>query len=174
MKNFECAVTIILGYEGGYDTDPNDPGNWTGGRINSGLLRGTKFGISANAYPNLDIQNITINQAKDIYKREYWDRMHCDDIPGPLAMLLLDAAVNNGASRASRWLQIAAGVTVDGIVGPETITSIYKKNIDVICYEFQAQRMNFMALLPDWPHFGLGWARRLCRLLYQSKMFNGA
>lgn len=52
----ERAYAVVLGYEGGFTQDPRDPGNWTGGRIGHGQLRGTQHGISAAAYPNLDIR----------------------------------------------------------------------------------------------------------------------
>ena len=56
--NFEKAFERLIGHEGGYSTDRNDPGNWTGGKVGSGTFKGTKYGIAANTYPNLDIKNL--------------------------------------------------------------------------------------------------------------------
>ena len=59
MDNFERCFAFTLGAEGGYSNNPADPGNWTGGAVGNGELRGTNFGISASAYPQLDIANLT-------------------------------------------------------------------------------------------------------------------
>ena len=53
--DFQTAFQSLIGNEGGYSLDPHDRGNWTGGAINVGECKGTKFGISAAAYPNLEL-----------------------------------------------------------------------------------------------------------------------
>src|SRR6185312_16903801 len=66
MSFFLPAFKIVVGIEGGYSNDPRDPGGET------------KFGISKNAYPNLDIASLTLEQAQQIYLRDYWDACGCD------------------------------------------------------------------------------------------------
>jgi len=69
--SFEEAFRRLIGHEGGYSKDKRDPGNWTGGKVGGvGILKGTKFGLAANTY-NLDIKNITLAQAKEIYQRDW-------------------------------------------------------------------------------------------------------
>jgi lysozyme family protein len=169
---YEGAFAVVVGHEGGFSGEPADPGNWTGGRVGQGELRGTKFGISAAAYPTLDIANLQLADAQAIYRRDYWDRIHGDALPPALALLVFDAAVNNGCTRAVHWLQAALGVKQDGRIGPVTIAAVaaLAGNGAALCAEFQAQRLTFMASLPTWSVFGLGWARRLCRLPYESLM----
>ena len=41
----------------------------------------TKFGISKRAHPDLDIANLTRDQAGAVYRRDYWDRLRCFDLP---------------------------------------------------------------------------------------------
>ncbi len=172
MTLFEQAFAILIGHEGGYDTTRADPGNWTGGSVGAGQLRGTKFGISAASYPAIDIAALELSDAQAIYRRDFWDPMHADDLPAPLALLVFDAAVNNGKSHASIWLQVAAGAAPDGQIGPATLQKLNEaassKGGAAICSEFMAQRLTFMAALPTWRVFGLGWSRRLCALPYQS------
>ncbi len=170
MGTFERAFAVVVGEEGGYDATPADPGNWTGGAVGVGELRGTKFGISASSYPGLDISALGLSDAQAIYRRDYWNHVQCDALPPPLALLVFDAAVNNGVGQAVRWLQAAAGTDVDGILGPATMAAVaaYSRGGAALCAEFQAQRLNFMAGLPTWRTFGLGWARRLCALPYES------
>ena len=168
MPAFEHAFAVVIGHEGGYSAEHADPGNWTGGAVGRGDLRGTRFGISAAAYPALDIANLTLDAAQAIYRRDYWDRVRAGEMPPPLALLVFDAAVNNGPAQAARWLQQAAGVAVDGRIGPATLAAVAAAQGAALCAEFQAQRLTFMASLPTWRVFGPGWARRLCALPYQS------
>ncbi len=172
MNTFEQAFAVVIGHEGTGDADPNDPGNWTGGRVGAGMLAGTRYGISAHAYPAMDIANLTLADARAIYRRDYWDRVSGDALPPPLALLVFDAAVNAGVGAAARWLQIAVLTVVDGVIGPHTIAavtaSVNATGGAALCSEFQARRTTFMAALPTWSRFGLGWARRLCSLPYQS------
>ncbi len=152
MAAFDQAFRVVIGHEGGFTANPADPGNWTGGASGRGECRGTKFGISARAYPDLDIADLTLDQAQAIYRRDYWDKLDADSLPPPLALLAFDAAVNNGLGRARQWLALARSQQTGA----------------AICAEFLAQRFAFMAALPTWHSFGLGWARRLCRLPYES------
>ena len=110
MSNFDRMFDIVVGHEGGFTANPADPGNWTGGTIGAGICRGTKFGISAAAYPDLDIANLSLDAAKALYQRDYWQRIAGDRLPSAVALLVFDAAVNNGIGRAARWLQQVARV----------------------------------------------------------------
>ncbi len=172
MTAFEQALAVVVDYEGGFSTERADAGNWTGGAVGSGELRGTKFGISAAAYPAEDIVNLTPEEAAAIYRRDYWDRVSGDHLSPSLALLVFDAAVNNGVARAIGWLQGIIGVTVDECLGPETLAAVdaavRARGSAAVCAEFQAQRLVFMTGLPTWRIFGLGWARRLSMLPYQS------
>ena len=165
---FERAFAVVVGEEGGFTDNPADAGNWTGGRCGAGRCAGTKFGISAAAYPALDIAGLRIEAAREIYRRDYWGKLRGDALPPALALLVFDAAVNNGVGRAVRWLQVAAGVTADGVMGEATLAAVRVRASPAILAEFQAQRLVFMAALPTWRTFGLGWARRLCRLPFDA------
>lgn len=82
--SFDKIIDFVLKSEGGYVNNPNDPGGET------------KYGISKKAYPNLDIKNLTLEQAKDIYRKDYWDKVKGDSLPYPLDMCVMDMAVNAG------------------------------------------------------------------------------
>lgn len=171
MTAFDQAFRVVVGEEGGFTANPADPGNWTGGACGRGQCLGTRYGVSAAAYPGVAIATLTLDAARAIYRRDYWDPLAGDSLPPPLALLVFDAAVNNGVGRAVRWLQAAAGVPPDGAMGPRTLTAVAVRTgqgtADLLA-EFQAQRLLFMAGLPTWRTFGLGWARRLCRLPYAA------
>lgn len=67
--NFANSLAFTLKYEGGYSSNRKDPGNWTGGKVGAGVLKGTKYGIAAHSYPNLDIKNLTLDDVKPIYEK---------------------------------------------------------------------------------------------------------
>ena len=160
MSAFDQAFTIVIGEEGGYTDDAADPGG------------ATKYGISHAAYPDLDIANLTLADAQAIYKRDYWDKIAGDRLSAGLALIVFDAAVNNGVGRATAWLQEAARVTVDGVIGDITIGAANQDAI-ATATEFMARRVMFMASLSTWAEFGLGWSRRLCGLPWKAATMAG-
>jgi lysozyme family protein len=180
VDQFAKIFAITVGHEGeALDLTPGDRGNWTGGAIGVGELKGSKFGVSAMSYPTVDIANLSLADAQAIYHRDYFVPVGGDRLPGPLALLAFDAAVNSGVGNAARWLQRAVGVPDDGAVGPQTITAATKlsaaSGVAAVCAEMLAQRIAFMtANLREWGLFGasdarpLGWPRRLFQLAYQS------
>ena len=175
MDAFEQAFAIVMVKEGGYSSVATDPGNWTGGKCGIGECRGTNWGISAAAYPQLDIRLLTKDEVQNIYRRDYWDRAQCGKLPPPLALLVFDAAVNNGVGQAVRWLQAVLGVAQDGVIGPAVLAAIEARAGQgaALCGEFQAKRLVFMAGLPTWRTFGAGWAKRLCDLPFQAIQMGG-
>ena len=172
MSVFDNAFHTVIGVEGGYTANPLDPGNWTGGKCRVGACNGTNFGISAAAYPTLDIANLTLAEAQEIYRRDYWTKTACDQIPPALAVLVFDAAVNSGPDRAVKWLQTSLNVMADGVVGPITIAAAKQSagKGAVILAEYQAQRLLFLTGLPTWRVFGLGWTRRVCTVQFAALM----
>ena len=176
---FTRVAGMTIGHEGAsLDLTYGDRGNWTGGKVGIGELRGSRFGISAASYPTVDIAALTYDGALDIYDRDYFSRVRGDDLPPPLALLVFDAAVNNGVPRASHWLQLAVGAHVDGIVGDETVAStkhaVTALGWQAVAMDVHAHRLDFMARDPDWAEFGLGWARRLVALTFQASQLAGA
>lgn len=147
--DFAAAFEKVIGHEGGYVNDPRDPGGET------------KFGISKHAYPNVDIQALTLDDAKAIYMRDYWTKAGCDRVPDVVRFDLFDAAVNSGVSRAVTFLQQAAGSKPDGVLGPQTIADAWNQAPLLLVGRFNGARLKFMADLPTWNAFGKGWARRV-------------
>lgn len=175
-QDFEIAFELVIGSEGGYSNDRSDPGNWTGGAVGKGELKGTKYGISAGAFPQLDIVNLTLPEVHTIYRRDYWRPAQCPAQPPRLAYIVFDCAVNNGVSRALRFLQTALGVTVDGVWGPQSQAALdlalgRAPDGTALATEVHARRINFMAQLTTWATFGLGWSRRLAAVPLQASLY---
>jgi lysozyme family protein len=168
---FAAIFAILIGEEGGLSREASDPGNWTGGRIGVGNLAGTKYGISAAAYPDVDIVGLTLNAARAIYVRDYWDQIEGDDVPPQAALILFDSAVNNGVSCAVEYMQMALGVKVDGVLGDGTRTArvaAVARDARGFAVEVLARRIDAMGNLSGWEEFGLGWSRRVAALPWKA------
>jgi lysozyme family protein len=148
--DFERAFAIVINSEGGYSNDPKDPGGET------------RYGISKRAHPNLDIKSLTIAQAEEIYRADYWNKCRCDEMPEGLKLPLFDSAVNQGASRAIKLLQAALNLVPDGVIGPRTMERAHQDA--EAAANFLTERVLHYASLPTFPTFGRGWVRRVMRL----------
>jgi lysozyme family protein len=158
---FPVFIGRILSTEGGYTNDRRDPGNWTGGHVGAGTLKGTKFGIAANTYPTLDIKHLTREKAIEIYRRDFWAAVGADALPPALGFQMLDAAVNHGIGTAKRMLQGAAGVAPDGVVGPATRAAIAAAEPADLLLQFFATRVDYYTRLRTFDTYGRGWMRRM-------------
>jgi lysozyme family protein len=162
---FNDVIDPLLKHEGGYTTDSDDPGNWTGGKKGAGELKGTKFGIAANSYPDLDIKNLSLDEAKEIYKRDYWDKCHADELPEDIRQIHFDTAVNMGRGAAAKILQRAAKVNDDGKIGPVTLRAA--KNVNLRSYAVERLRWYTKVILnnPTSIKYARGWYGRVLDLV---------
>ena len=164
MADFEFAIKKILNAEGGYTNNPADPGGET------------KFGISKRSYPHIDIKSLTVAQAKEIYKNDFWLANKYDQIANDfIAEQALDLAVNIGPANANKILQKAynflancanelALLSVDGTIGKNSIAAInsfvsYGENAIylVVIERLAAEYYNRLHK----PMFVNGWLKRL-------------
>jgi len=161
-ENWARISDLCIASEGGYTNDSRDPGNWTGGAVGKGELKGTKYGIAANTYGHLDIKNLTRDQAVAIYRADYWDKISGDRLPSGLDYSVFDFAINSGVRRAAEELQrLIPGVTVDGIIGSATINAIEGMDIPDLIRRYNDARLAFMKRLKVWPTYKNGWTKRV-------------
>ncbi len=158
---FDRAFARLIGHEGAYSDDPQDPGNWTGGRVRVGRLLGTKYGIAANTYGDLDIPSLTLDQAKAIYHRDWWLKAGADQLHPAIVYQLWDFAVNAGMGTAKRALQRAVRTADDGQIGPLTLAAVRAMNTNDVLLRFAAQRLRHYTALSTWRTYGKGWANRV-------------
>lgn len=169
---FDQAFERLIGHEGKFTNDRQDRGNWTTGVIGKGELKGTKYGISAMTYPDLDIKNLNLVLAKQIYKRDWWDKIKADQINPALIFQVWDFAINAGMGTAKRKLQKAVGVVEDGIIGNLTIQAINKAELNDILLKFNAERLKYYTSLSTWPRYGKGWTLRVAGQLNYAAVDN--
>ena len=158
---WEEAIKLVLENEGGYVNDPYDRGCET------------NWGISKRAYPDLDIANLTLDEAKAIYYRDYWRRCKCDKLPDALSVAVLDYAVNSGIKRAVKALQSVLGVTADGIIGNQTIGACNTKPLRETLNKYLDERLDFLISLESFSRYGKGWTARINRVRQCCEMLCG-
>ena len=107
---------------------------------------------------------MTLEDATAIYRRDYWNPVHGTDLPPPLALLVFDSAVNQGAGTAVRLLQNAVGVKEDRCVGPVTLHAVLALPLEHVLIDFCAERALRYDLNRNEETFGRGWYRRLLRI----------
>ena len=146
---FERAFDWVVGEEGGYVDDANDPGGET------------RFGISKHAYPDEDIPNMTLTRAQALYQRDYWAKLGGDELPVGIGLVLFDWAVNSGVGTAVKALQKLVGVVQDGIIGPTTIAAAKQYPARSIIQKLSASRALHVMDLPMFVKFGHGWITRV-------------
>lgn len=155
--NYDQAFDALIGNEGGYSFNANDPGGETMWGITARVAR-------RNGYLG-DMKLLSRDTAKGIYEHEYWAPARCDDLPPALRFQMFDAAVNSGVEQATLWLQRAVDVAADGVIGPATLAAVRAQDQVVVGILFDAQRLDFMTDRPTWGAFGRGWAKRIARNL---------
>jgi len=148
-------IANVIEREGGskITNDPSDPG---------GL---TKYGISKRSNPDLDIENLTLNDAVKIYNKRYWMPSKAYHLKESLQEMYFDMVVNMGQRRAVKILQEAINhkgnsIKVDGLIGKNTIKTSDSLELD----RLKAFRVKYYSTLvnkkPSLLKFYYGWFRR--------------
>jgi lysozyme family protein len=155
--NFDTALDLLLGHEGGYSDHAADPGGKTRFGITEAVARQAGY--------QGDMRKLPLNLAKTLYLDRYWRPIRADDLPPGVRYLMFDAAVNSGHRQATLWLQRALGVEADGIIGQQTLGAAYAQDMRALKLGLLAQRLRFMTGLANWSAFSRGWARRIADLM---------
>jgi lysozyme family protein len=153
MTTFDEIIEHVLKHEGGYVNDPTDLGGET------------NYGITKRFYPDVDIKNLTKEQAKEIYKRDYWDKNRVDELPEQLRHIFFDMCVNQGRGTAVKVLQRAANakgakLKVDGGMGPATLKAVQNVEHDRVKSYRVLHYANLVINKPEQEKFWYGWFKR--------------
>jgi lysozyme family protein len=159
-QDFEPAFMALMGNEGGFVDDPQDPGGATRWGVTQRMA--AKYGYDG------DMREYPIEKAKEVAFAEFWHPVRGDELPSEVAFQVFDAAYNSGVERAIKWLQQAVGVPVDGIFGTGTMGAVTGGDPSKIVMRFNVFRLKFLTSLPTWEHFGKGWANRIAENLLRA------
>ncbi|MFN7996737.1 MAG: glycosyl hydrolase 108 family protein [Bryobacteraceae bacterium] len=170
MADFDVFFPLLLKFEGGFVDNPHDPG----GATNMGITMKTfdsccqeLLGVA----PTLDnLRCIDEAQAHVIYKKLYWDTIHCDQITSQdLGNILCDFYVNAGA-HATRLLQtvlndMGGNLKVDGDLGPVSLALLASLDQSEVYRRYKTGRIEYYQnLVKEDPSQGVflhGWLNRV-------------
>jgi type VI secretion system secreted protein VgrG len=158
---FSMSDTIdgVIKRDGPATNDPKD----LGGR--------TQLGISENANPDAWKDGVvTAEEAQAIYTQKYVKSPHFDMIQDPhLFLQLVDTGVLSGPEIAIRKLQEILKVTVDGVLGPETLAALALQNPKVVNNQLVIARIRMICRIvqkaPAQIKFLCGWCDRALSFL---------
>ena len=163
--NFDNVLALVLKDEGGFSNDPRDPGGMT----NLGVTKRVWEAFVGHEVDETAMRALTPAAVAPLYRRNYWNRVHGDELPAGVDYAVMDFAVNSGTSRAARTLQQACGVEDDGAIGAQTMQAVNAADpitlIDAVC----DQRLAFLQALPSFATFGRGWTARVQRVKAASE-----
>jgi len=160
---FNRLVEKLIVLEGGYVNNHADAGGET------------KYGISKRSYPNVDIKNLSTQQAADIYYDDFWVKNNLDKIEDyDLAWAIFKAVVVTNPLRVISILQAENNainlkqLAIDGKLGVKTLETINQlspqwagvlKNL----FEYRLSQYYTCLVLKDNSQkiFLLGWLNRV-------------
>jgi lysozyme family protein len=155
---YDEALRRLLAHEGGYTNHLSDPGG------------PTKCGITIHDYrkyvkPNAtaaDVRAMSVDEAKAIYRKRYWDAQRCDELPAGVDYSVFDYGVNSGIGRSGKVLRRIVGLPdTTHVVTDEVLGAIAKRDSKALVTAINDERMAFLKRLKTWPVFGRGWGARV-------------
>lgn len=166
---FENIIDGVFKWEAGYQKNTKDKGNFYEGK-----LVGTNFGISAPTLAEYlgrpptseDMQNLTKEEAKKIYKINYYDRYKIDKLPEDIQEIALHSVVMSG-SNGIKDIQKLIGVEADGGIGPNTLKALEKQKISNA--ELKNAILDRYKGYKNWDEFGKGWTNRYNDIVPETK-----
>jgi len=155
-ENFEKSLELVLQHEGGYINHPSDPGGMT----NLGVTQRVWEDYVGHKVDEATMRSLTKEMVSPLYRKQYWDAVHGDQLPSGADYLAFDFSVNAGAFRCIKTIQRALNITADGVIGPVTLKAIQETNAEEFIDNFTDAKESFYKGLANFQTFGRGWFNR--------------
>jgi lysozyme family protein len=155
-SNFDKCLAMLMKHEGGFVNHPRDPGGMT----NLGVTQAVYEQTIGRKVTEWEMRNLRVSDVAEIYRKQYWNRCRCDQLPGGVDWAVFDWSVNSGVSRASRGLQKSVSALPDGQIGPLTLQAVANFDPVEIIDSMHAIRQRFYERLATFNTFGRGWTAR--------------
>lgn|SRR5487761_338446 len=153
MSDVKTAIAKTLVHEGGYVNNPYDSGG------------PTKYGITQEDMPNINIADITPEQATEYYLENYWKPLYSEIESQSIAEKIFDMGVLFGVGTAVKLLQAVLNVTADGIFGVISLAAINQAEPVSLLGSYQAALVSHSIGIanaqPKDRVFLTGWIRRI-------------
>lgn len=166
----EAMIDDVIRREGGFVDHPAD----RGGPTKFGITQATLARYLGRAVKRAEIEQLSPDQARQIYRRDYYHGPRIDQLPARIQPFVFDCAVNHGAGRAIGFVQQVCSqagfgqLVIDGVCGPKTIRAAHDAAWtmkDWLLAALVEERRNFyhaiVARNPSQAVFLDGWLARL-------------
>ena len=161
-------ITLDVNHEGGYQRNPNDRANWTGGEVGKGELVGTNGGITALDVPlGTDIEHMTEEFKINYYYLggKYWKPLYSQIASQVVANKIFDLGVLFGIGTTVEYLQEVVGLKPDGLFGPETLLAVNAEHDTTLLPAFKSRLHQYVKDVvekrPTDAEFASDWNRRI-------------
>ena len=184
QEKFERSIDFSLKWEGGRNFNIVNGKPVIKGNAKADLGGATAYGITwptlKNAYKagivsHDDICKLTIDEAKAIYRKNFWDRYGWEELTWPVCLCCLDCCINHGGfafilQRAI--LNCGQPVVVDGKFGPKTFAALKACQPMTLAKAIYTQRKKYyekiVAKNSSQKVFMKGWLRRADEMAKES------
>lgn len=161
MADFHRALPFVLGHEGGWSDDPDDPG----GATNQGITLATaqRHGILTKE----SLKVISPEVVSAIYEADYW--RFSGIASQRVATKIFDMAVNMGRKTATKLVQdglnlMGASLMPDGLWGPATENCVNavgpEEMLEMLCKVSKAHYQKLCERNQKLEKYLDGWLRR--------------
>lgn len=175
--DFKLSIAFSLKWEGGKNFDDvngvpvlkayakNDKGGPTAYGITIPTL---KYARAAGIVKHDDICKLTQDEAKAIYRKNFWDRYGWGELRWPASLCCLDVSINHGGfawilQRACKALGV--DLAIDGKFGPRTFAALKSLGAKTLAAEIVKQRKAYYEKItardPKQKVHWEGWMNRL-------------
>jgi hypothetical protein len=156
-SRFDLCLQVVLAKEGGFSDDPADPG----GATQMGITARTLAAWRGRPVTADEVRALPPEEAKEIYRAQYWNLMRCEDLPRGVDLAVFDFGVNAGPATAVKALQRAIGTMPDGAVGPFTLRAAQSTDPRALVGAICQARLEVYRGLGGFARFGKGWTSRV-------------
>jgi lysozyme family protein len=152
--NFDACLAVTLSQEGFGERDP-------AGATKFGVTLGALQAWRGKPVTPADLQALSKDEAREIYRTKYWNPMRCDDLPAGVDLEVFDFGVNAGIRTSVQVLQRVVGVTDDGSSGPITVATVGASDPKQLIAKYSQARLAYYQGLENFAQFGSTWTRRV-------------
>lgn len=161
-ENFDQAFKWLMEHEGPF-CDDSALGD-AGGMTTWGVTHIDWARWTGHSPSKAEMMRLKQSDVKPLYKKFYWDVMHCDDLPSGVDYAVFDYGVNSGVYKSIKVLQRLVGTAPDGIIGKQTLAAVAKVDPQQLALDICKERLGYLRGLRIFKNFGRGWTRRVAEV----------
>ena len=172
----EKLAPFVLEHEGGFVNDPLDRGGATNKGVTIAVWKAQGYDKDGDGDIDVaDLKLISVEDATNIMKKNYWDRWKADQIKNQaIANTVVDWVWGSGVW-GIKIPQRILGVKDDGVVGAKTIEALNNQDPKKFLEKLYLARFSFLdgivASNPSQKRFIKGWKNRMNDLILYNKKF---